>query len=181
MSQQISAEEQVLGIVTNHWQAHGVGLAAKLELADHLADGPLAVEELAKRSRTHAPSLYRMLRERLPAPGWLLLRFDEQRQPGVAAVRAFDQQRVHAVRGRHAVDRDVVAGNHGERDRDRAHRKKKIKNRRQEEEPGTTLVGSTSKQILADADLYVGDQLVARGSGSFVRSRVPLSTVESYS
>ncbi|HBQ93442.1 MAG TPA: methyltransferase, partial [Erythrobacter sp.] len=62
MSQQISAEEQVLGIVTNHWQAHGVGLAAKLELADHLADGPLAVEELAKRSRTHAPSLYRMLR-----------------------------------------------------------------------------------------------------------------------
>ena len=27
MSQQISAEEQVLGIVTNHWQAHGVRLA----------------------------------------------------------------------------------------------------------------------------------------------------------
>jgi len=62
MSGQNNAEEQILGIVTNHWQAHGVGLAAKLELADHLAEGPLTVEELARRSRTHAPSLYRMLR-----------------------------------------------------------------------------------------------------------------------
>ncbi|MEE4350113.1 MAG: methyltransferase [Pacificimonas sp.] len=57
-----SPEEQILGIVTNHWQAHGVGLAAKLELADHLADGPLTAGDLAARTGTHAPSLYRLLR-----------------------------------------------------------------------------------------------------------------------
>ena len=34
MSQQISAEEQVLGIVTNHWQAHGVSELTNLQLGD---------------------------------------------------------------------------------------------------------------------------------------------------
>ncbi len=62
MVAQPSPEEQFLGIVNNHWQAHCVGLAAKLELADHLADGPLSIEQLADRSGTHAPSLFRMLR-----------------------------------------------------------------------------------------------------------------------
>jgi len=60
--EQVSAEEQILGIVTNHWQACSVGAAAELELADHLADGPLPVEELAARSGTHAPFLFRLLR-----------------------------------------------------------------------------------------------------------------------
>lgn len=62
MPNQPSPEEQILSIVTNHWQAHCVGLAAKLELADHLADGPLKAAELAERTRTNAPGLYRMLR-----------------------------------------------------------------------------------------------------------------------
>ena len=55
-------QEQILGIVNNHWQSCCVGAAAQLELADLLADGPLHVEVLAERTKTHAPSLYRMLR-----------------------------------------------------------------------------------------------------------------------
>lgn len=55
-------QEQILGIVNNHWQSCCVGAAAELELADLLADGPLHVDILAEGTKTHAPSLYRMLR-----------------------------------------------------------------------------------------------------------------------
>ena len=55
-------QEQILGIVNNHWQSCCVGAAAELELADLLADGPLPIEVLAERTQTHGPSLYRMLR-----------------------------------------------------------------------------------------------------------------------
>ena len=55
-------QEQILGIVNNHWQSCCVGAAAQLELADLLADGPLHVDVLAERTKTHGPSLYRMLR-----------------------------------------------------------------------------------------------------------------------
>jgi len=55
-------QEQILRIVTNHWQGRCVGVAAQLEVADHLADGPLHVDVLAQRTETHAPSLYRVLR-----------------------------------------------------------------------------------------------------------------------
>jgi hypothetical protein len=51
-----------LGIVNNHWQSRCVGVAAQLELADALANGPLHVDVLAQRTQTHAPSLYRLLR-----------------------------------------------------------------------------------------------------------------------
>ena len=54
--------EQILAIVNNYWQGCSVGAAAQLELADHLAGGPLHVDVLAERSNTHAPSLYRLLR-----------------------------------------------------------------------------------------------------------------------
>ena len=57
-----AAQEQILGIVNNHWQSRCVGVAAQLELADHLANGPLHVDVLAERTQTDAPSLYRMLR-----------------------------------------------------------------------------------------------------------------------
>jgi hypothetical protein len=36
----ITPQEQILGIVNNHWQSCCVGAAAQLELADLLADGP---------------------------------------------------------------------------------------------------------------------------------------------
>jgi O-methyltransferase len=55
-------QEQILGVVNNHWQSCCVGAAAQLELADLLADGPLHVDVLAERTQTHAPNLYRMLR-----------------------------------------------------------------------------------------------------------------------
>jgi hypothetical protein len=55
-------QDQILGIVNNHWQSCCVGAAAQLELADLLSDGPLHVDVLAERSKTHGPSLYRMLR-----------------------------------------------------------------------------------------------------------------------
>lgn len=55
-------EEQILALVNNYWQSCCAGAAAQLELADLLADGPLHVDVLAERTKTHAPSLYRMLR-----------------------------------------------------------------------------------------------------------------------
>jgi hypothetical protein len=58
----VTPQEQILGIVNNHWQSCCVGAAAQLELADLLADGPLHVDTLAERTATHAPSLYRLLR-----------------------------------------------------------------------------------------------------------------------
>ena len=58
----VSPQEQILGIVNNHWQSCCVGAAAQLELADVLADGPLHVDLLAERTKTHGPSLYRLLR-----------------------------------------------------------------------------------------------------------------------
>jgi hypothetical protein len=51
-------QEQVLGIVNNHWQSCCVGAAAPHELADLQAD----VDLLAERTKTHGPSLYRLLR-----------------------------------------------------------------------------------------------------------------------
>ena len=57
-----SPQEQILGIVINHWQGRAVAIACELELADLLADAPLHVDELAKRTNTHAPSLFRVLR-----------------------------------------------------------------------------------------------------------------------
>ncbi len=59
---EISPEMQMLGIVNNFWQGQCAGAAAELLIADHLADGPLHIEELARQTGTHAQSLYRVLR-----------------------------------------------------------------------------------------------------------------------
>ncbi len=58
----LSPQEQILQVVNNYWRACGVGAAAQLELADHLARGPMHVADLARRTQTHAESLYRLLR-----------------------------------------------------------------------------------------------------------------------
>jgi hypothetical protein len=47
---------------TAYWVSRIVHLAAELGLADHLAAGPLTADELASRTKTHAPALYRVLR-----------------------------------------------------------------------------------------------------------------------
>jgi hypothetical protein len=53
---------QVLDIALGYFRSRALTVAAELEVADHLADGPLHVDDLAKRTRTHAPTLFRILR-----------------------------------------------------------------------------------------------------------------------
>ena len=58
-------ENPELGIrqmLTGYWTSQGVYVAAKLGLADLLADGPQSCEQLAASTGTHAPSLYRLMR-----------------------------------------------------------------------------------------------------------------------
>lgn len=56
------AAQQVLGMISGFWLSRAVQVATTLEIPDLLADGPRAVDDLAAASRTHAPSLYRLLR-----------------------------------------------------------------------------------------------------------------------
>jgi hypothetical protein len=53
---------QLIQMATGHWVSRIVYLAAKLALADRLADGPKSADELAEATGTHAPSLYRFMR-----------------------------------------------------------------------------------------------------------------------
>lgn len=52
----------VMETAAGFWVAKAMGVAVKLELADILSQGPLSVDELARRTNTHAPSLLRLLR-----------------------------------------------------------------------------------------------------------------------
>jgi hypothetical protein len=49
-------------MATAYWVSDIVYVAAKLSLADHLAEGPKSADELAGLTGTHAPSLYRLMR-----------------------------------------------------------------------------------------------------------------------
>ena len=53
---------QVIEMATGSWVSRIVYAAAKLNLADHLASGPLSAEDLAGRLDAHAPSLHRLMR-----------------------------------------------------------------------------------------------------------------------
>jgi O-methyltransferase/methyltransferase family protein len=53
---------QLVQMAMAHWVSHIVYVAAKLSLADHLANGPNSADELAGLTKTHAPSLYRLMR-----------------------------------------------------------------------------------------------------------------------
>jgi O-methyltransferase/methyltransferase family protein len=53
---------QLIQMAMAHWVSHIVHVAAKLSLADHLANGPKSADELAGPTKTHAPSLYRLMR-----------------------------------------------------------------------------------------------------------------------
>ena len=59
---QPTLQDQMARMITGYWVSQMVHVAAKLALADHLADGPRTVEELAESTGTHARSLYRLLR-----------------------------------------------------------------------------------------------------------------------
>jgi len=59
---QLPPQAVLIQMLTGRWITHMIHAAAKLNLADHLAAGPLTPADLAARTRTHAPSLYRLLR-----------------------------------------------------------------------------------------------------------------------
>ena len=67
----ISPAAAVLQVISGFWSARAVYAAAKLGIADLIQDGPKTAEELAVRTGTHAPSLYRLLRA-LASIGWLI-------------------------------------------------------------------------------------------------------------
>jgi O-methyltransferase domain/Dimerisation domain len=58
----VNAQEHIMEIIRGFWESRALVVAAELGLADHLAGGPLAVETLAERTQTHAPSLFRVMR-----------------------------------------------------------------------------------------------------------------------
>jgi O-methyltransferase/methyltransferase family protein len=53
---------QLVQMAMAHWVSHIVNVAAELNLADHLANGPKSADELAGPTKTHPPSLYRFMR-----------------------------------------------------------------------------------------------------------------------
>ncbi|HET9250714.1 MAG TPA: methyltransferase [Candidatus Eisenbacteria bacterium] len=53
---------RMIEMARGHYVAMVVHAAAHFGIADHLADGPKSAEELAGATRTHAPSLYRVMR-----------------------------------------------------------------------------------------------------------------------
>jgi len=52
----------MLRIITGFWISRAVYVIAKLGIPDQLQSGPKSVDELAKATETHAPSLFRILR-----------------------------------------------------------------------------------------------------------------------
>src|SRR5712692_3551944 len=52
----------LLQMMTSYWVSQAIFVAAKLGIADVLADGPVSAEALAAATASHAPSLYRLLR-----------------------------------------------------------------------------------------------------------------------
>src|SRR3954447_21595701 len=56
------AAVEVLGLTEAAWIAQAVSVAARLCLADLMADSPQTVDGLAQATGTHAPSLKRLLR-----------------------------------------------------------------------------------------------------------------------
>jgi len=53
---------QLVQMSTAYWVSRLVHVAAELGLADQLSAGALTADELASRTKTHAPTLYRVLR-----------------------------------------------------------------------------------------------------------------------
>lgn len=54
--------ETFSGIIRGFWESRALATAAELGLADQLADGPQSVDALAERTKTHSPSLFRLMR-----------------------------------------------------------------------------------------------------------------------
>jgi len=61
-SETTASAARLLEILTGSWMSQAMYVAAELNIADLLADGPKTLEELAGATGTHAPSLHRLLR-----------------------------------------------------------------------------------------------------------------------
>jgi len=59
---EFSPADRVMQLITGTWIGKPIYVAAELGIADILDNGPLGVEELSRLTKTHAPSLYRVLR-----------------------------------------------------------------------------------------------------------------------
>src|ERR1700677_3887787 len=57
-----AAAGTVLRMIQGIHISRAVYVAAQLGIADHLRDGPMSSEQLARATQTHEPSLYRVLR-----------------------------------------------------------------------------------------------------------------------
>ncbi|MFH0864649.1 MAG: methyltransferase [Bacteroidota bacterium] len=52
----------LIDYVTHFWAGRAIGVATELNIPDILQDGPKHIEELARITQTHEPSLYRLMR-----------------------------------------------------------------------------------------------------------------------
>jgi ubiquinone/menaquinone biosynthesis C-methylase UbiE len=68
---------KMIEMMSGFWVSRVIYIAAKLGLADELKDGPRDAAELAEKTNTHAPSLYRVMRA-LGAAG-ILVEDEEKR------------------------------------------------------------------------------------------------------
>jgi hypothetical protein len=59
---QLPPSVQLMHFIVGKWISKPVYAAAELGIADLLADGSMSIEKLAQSSRSHAPSLYRLMR-----------------------------------------------------------------------------------------------------------------------
>lgn len=59
---EISPREQLMRFILGKWISQPIYVAAELGIADMLSKCPMPVEEIARQSKTHAGTLYRVLR-----------------------------------------------------------------------------------------------------------------------
>lgn len=59
---QPSPQEQMNRMLTGYWISQALYVAAKLGIADLVKDSPRTADDLASATKTHAPSLFRLLR-----------------------------------------------------------------------------------------------------------------------
>ena len=60
--QMLTPEDQMMQWITSKWITKPIYIITELGIADLLRDGPLNVDDLAKKTDTHAPTLFRILR-----------------------------------------------------------------------------------------------------------------------
>ena len=60
--QKSTPQADMRSLIAGYWVSRLIYVAARLNLADLMKDGPRTAEQLAQRAGVHAPALYRMLR-----------------------------------------------------------------------------------------------------------------------